>query len=72
MLDGDDGVACFGEAADKVKQVLDVLLMETACGLVEKEKRVWSLCTGERDGKTQTGAFAAGEVRRGLPEFQVV
>ena len=37
MLDGDDGVARFGEAADKVKQVLDVLLMETAGGLVEKE-----------------------------------
>ena len=52
--------------------MLDVLLMETTGGLVEKEKRVRSLRASEGDRKAQTGAFAAGEVRRSLPEFQVV
>ena len=72
MLDGDDGVSRFGESVDKVEQMLDVFLVEPAGGFVEKEKRVGCLGTGKRDGKAEPGAFTAGEVGCGLPEFQVV
>ena len=51
MLDSDDGMSRFGEATDKVEQMLDVLLVEPAGGFVEKEKRVGCLGTGKRDGK---------------------
>ena len=65
-------MACVAESVNEAEQLLDVLLMQAASGFVKEEQCVRRLCARKRNGKSESSAFAAGEVGCRLSEFQVV
>ena len=71
VLDDNDGVALIDKAVEDDHEGADVLKMQSCGGFVEDVERLARVFLRQFGGKFHALAFAAGEGRGGLTEFDV-